>query len=179
MTNEEYLKLKKRIEFVYSRKFSYLKFDPEDVSSEIITRWIGKKTGQTVDQAIIDFIRKYHGDSRLPGFARKTSITSPRQIDDARDCQYELDDGLNFEDYSKGLRGEERAIMVLLHKWGFNEKEIADCFGITKKWARLWIKKIQSGISEEIKGKKDGYANTERQREVEDLLPKATENLLW
>lgn len=75
------------------------------------------------------------------------------------------------------LRGLDRAVIFLILKEGWNQKEIANCFGFTESWAALRIKGIQERISKRIK--KEARSKGQGKREMEGILPKEKGGVMW
>lgn len=104
--------------------------DAEDLAQAVLTRFIAKGRGQTIDQALTDSMRALYGDLRNKGPQPK-SILYDKDFEASRVTTLRSQNGDQFHYLISHLTGNERAVMVLLFFWELTPPEIAYVFGIT------------------------------------------------
>lgn len=130
----------------------------EDLAHDAIVEWLeGRGQHQTVDQAVIDAIRRAFGRPGLPGHELRRNLEQrPKSMDRlARHTSREVDrDSVHdFDRLIRTLEPIQRAIVCLRYVWGFQEIEIAQCFGVS-----------ESRISQRLQAALSRIASRERQR---------------
>jgi DNA-directed RNA polymerase specialized sigma24 family protein len=180
---DEVEKISKRIRISYN-KFSKRTDGSDDCVQEILTRMFeGKHQHSTIDQAVIDYLRANHGDTRLPGYSERQKLEYSDSLTE-RDMERvlgvvdarESSNGLDFDECSRWIGNQvDRAIFWLYYKWGMDEIEIGNIFGFSSSRVSQRIKRVQECISTRIKAKKPGAL----QEKVAIVLRQETERNLW
>lgn len=146
---------------IYSRaRFVAIKYghtqEAEDIAQSVLLQFIkNPKSKQTVEHAVIDYLRQNDWKSR--GKSRRFCLFNRAQQDD----RFEIESipavfGSNghghesFERYLNCLKTEDRIITVLRYKWSLSESEIGYCFGISDSRVCQRIKSIHKRIQKEI-----------------------------
>lgn len=176
MNESEYNKIKKKVGYALT-KYKATHYDAEDITQEVVLMWAerGFKKGQSIDYAVIDFLRKYTGRKGSVGYDSRTKLQNPAGLDDG--LKYQQSAGLDLGErrntwgFERFFYGEERAILLLITKWGFSETEVGDLFGVTGGRICQRYKIIQGRISTRIKA---AELRIERARKdkVARILPK-------
>jgi len=180
---EDVEKVSRRIRASF-KKFSKRTDGADDCAQEILKRMLeGRNQHQTIDQAVIDYLRTDSGRKGLPGYnARKklqyahslepTSLERLLDLDHGRKSPYRLD----FEE-CRGWIGNQidRAIFDLFYRWGLNEVEIGNLFGFAGSRASQRLKRIQSSLSARIKAQESRNASGK----MAQILRQETERNLW
>lgn len=178
ITPKEYSKLLVRIKFL-KKKYGHTldRFETEEILNEIIVRRLeGKGQHQTIEQSVIDIIRKYNGRTRIDGSNPRGDFEKASEYIDDR-VQYSRCDGINKDDresvnrLSKHLGRDERMILKLHKDWGLNEIEIGDLFGVSESRISQRIKGIQERLHEKIKREESGFKR-ERPAIIQGILSK-------
>lgn len=130
----------------------------EDFAHDAILEWLeGGGQHQTVDQAVIDAVRRAYGRPGLPGHQLRRNLEQrPKRMDAlARLPGHSVnrDSVHDFERLIQPLGSVDRAIVCLNYVWGFKEIEIAAIFGIT-----------ESRISQRLSSAVSRIAQRERKR---------------
>lgn len=140
----------------------------------------------SIKNLFIDYLRNEYGST---GLLRHTD--NPRKIKKNM-CKQSIDDTAvnlnlraasrterNFGDSEyllKNLSRYERTVLILREIWGFDEKEIAYCFGITESGICLQLKKIQSRLQKVVLKEQPGIPK-EAKSEEQGIFEKAWPNL--
>ncbi len=175
LTDEETCKkISKRIEKSYV-KITGRQVGADDCAQEVIEYYLsGKGQKQTIDQAVIDYLRRDSGRKGQRGYSDR--IAPKKQL-----CENLVagDSGLNMEHRLAvkqiiGLsRHWERAVMSLKFLEGYGQAEIGDFFGVSESRVCQWVERISGRISKRIKNQ-DSRAEAKRSREMEEILPQET-----
>lgn len=109
----------------------------EDFAHDAILEWLeGGGQHQTVDQAVIDAVRRAYGRPGLPGHELRRNLEqrtkSMDALADLPSHSVSRDSVHDFERLIQPLGSVDRAIVCLNYVWGFKEIEIAALFGITE-----------------------------------------------
>lgn len=109
----------------------------EDLAHDAILEWLeGRGQHQTVDQAIIDAVRRTFGRPGFPGHELRRNLEQRAKSLDAvariPSRSINRDSADDFERLIKPLSSIDRAIVCLNYVWGFKEIEIAAIFGVTE-----------------------------------------------
>ncbi len=73
----------------------------------------------------------------------------------------------------QGLSSVERCCVMLYYQWGFNEKEIADCFGFTESRAS----QVKSRAEEKISGSLSLEESRDRERQKQAAVSRQIQRL--
>lgn len=176
-TNEKHLeKIKSRVRLSLT-KFTGKTTDAEDAFQEIVEYFLsGKGQKQTIDQAVIDYLRRSSGRKGQPGYAER--IAPQKQLCEnhvGRDVGLSMDDRCTVNSLIGMSRHWERAVMTLYFREGFCATEIGNFFGVTESRVSQWLARIQKRISNKIKGEE----SRSPARQMEALLPSQTEGDEW
>lgn len=166
-------KFRKRAEYAATRMG--FERDREEISQEVLCRMLeGKHQHSTIDQAVIDVIRKRFGRTGTPGYDKKHALAKSLQAGDGlenlestigNNDGTSLDDRLDIKRAIIEFRGRQRAIIVLRFIWGMNEIEIADIFGVTESRVSQWLKGIQGRLSKRAAQESDSEGERENSME--------------
>lgn len=158
-TPEGIAAISRRIRIAYL-ELSHGNHHAEDCVQEILCRMLeGRHRHATIAQAVVDYIRKNAGDSRLEFHVQKSAPnrarpTEPRHLErlmrvDDRRPRF---DRLDFEKCAGWITNQvDRACFRLFYQWGLTEMEIGTLFGFSESRAHMRIKKANKAIEERIK----------------------------
>jgi DNA-directed RNA polymerase specialized sigma24 family protein len=154
------------------------KRDAEDLAQDAICTMIEHPTaGRTVDQHVIDAVRKRYGRPGLPGFGARQNLEcaiANGAESDARAGEpcpgISPGDRIDLERMLRHLGvGEERAFFLLRYQYGFKEIEIAHLYGLTKSRISQRLKGIQNRLQHIAReGEKSSRAECSRDSEITD-----------
>jgi DNA-directed RNA polymerase specialized sigma24 family protein len=149
----------------------------DDLTQEVVTRMLeGKHKHATIDQCVIDYLRRTSGRKGTHGYLIRESKQEPlRENLISRYAGLSVDDRIDFNIITGKLRGWKRCIMLMRFRDGMLEEEIGNYFGFTNGWAHIWIERIQESIRRKIK---DEEQRTNK-KELEKILPEETEGNWW
>ena len=116
----------------------------------------------TVEQLLIDYLRSEYGCTGIRSNSKQllkcnerkhaTPIDNENPIEDfARRNSNHVRSFRDFEPFFKFISQIDRSILKLFYEWGFDESEIADCFGVTKSRICQRLQRVQSSLSKIIK----------------------------
>lgn len=171
MNNDDYQKAKEKIERIY-RKITgdYISPEAEDIAQEVICMRFSnpKSTNQSYRQSVIDCLRKRTGRKGSSGYQQRRLLVSAELTESIGDIGIDVGEPRNTWNFERFFRGTDRAILLLIIKWGLNEIEIADLFGVSSSWICKRYKRIQSRISERIT--QESKSARKRESKVEAIL---------
>lgn len=162
--------------------------DIEDCISEITTRMLeGRHQHSTIDQAVIDYLRKQYGSKRTLGSdPRKVlrpedtkelhdNIGSDRGLFDS--SKYgTLEHGIDPWELHRLVVGERNKIIFgLIHIWGLNETEIGNLFGVSPSRICQRIKGIQESLQQRVGKKK----SRQEKASLEKILLQENDSHAW
>lgn len=180
MTSEEAEKFYKRA-LGAARSYGFSEH-AEDFAQEVVTKFIsGQGRHQTVDQALIDIARRDLGDPRSGLFELRRAIDWGYQPLDALENHpgpvIDRSDQRQYQRVLGCLEGVERAIIILMYEWGFLQKEIAHCLGVTEGRISQRLSKIQKRVQTALRADETPRPNcpSERIANLQTLPPKETE----
>lgn len=158
LQNEKHIKeLRKKIRH-RTKKFNFNEEELEDCTQELLKNWIeGRGQKQTLDQFIIDYLRKSNG--RKGTRKRAYGLSSESYSDEICAHQISIYGNNELSVDNRRLINEiiatthhwKRAILILNTQYGYEQAEIGYFFGVSESRVCQWIKEIQSGISKKIK----------------------------
>lgn len=152
LTNEQAKEFSRRAK-ISAGKYGFTEH-AEDIAQDVLLHFSsGKGRHQTIDQAVLDAIRRDFGRPGTPNFDQRQCFNSPERLDDP-DCSItdrhlEIESGElrgDFERLTQGLKGIERACIILKFKWGFTQKEISDCFGVTESRISQRVARMETSL---------------------------------
>lgn len=141
--------------------------DIEDCISEITTRMLeGRHRNSTIDQAVIDYLRKQYGSKRTVG-ANPRKVLHPEDTKELHDnirsdrglfdsAKYgALEHGVDpWELHRLVIGTKNKVVFGLLFIWGLNEIEIGNLFGVSPSRVCQWISGIQKSLQQRVGEKK-------------------------
>lgn len=144
-----------------------LQHEWEDIAQEVLTRMLeGKHQHATIDQAVIDYVRKIYGDRRHGTFqARKSLAKAEHQGLDYFDTISALNPWSKLDaliDFKKCIdligfdKKAQRAAIYLKYKEDWNQRELADCFGVTETAMSLYFGIIEKWLRKRLRNKEPG-----------------------
>lgn len=160
----------------------------EDCVSEITTRILeGRHQHSTIDQAVIDYLRKQYGSKRTLG-SNPRKVLRPEDTKELHDnigsdrglfdsSKYgTLEHGIDPWELHRLVVGERNKIIFgLIHIWGLNETEIANLFGISSSRICQRIKGIQESLRQRVDKKKSRQEKTS----LEKILLQENDSHAW
>lgn len=115
----------------------------EDFASWAVLKFLeGRKA--TIRQLFIDYTRQNLWDSRRPG----NKGVQVRDFDVER-LPAPIGSDLIFS--AATLQGQDRAVVYLTYKWGFEPYEIAECFGVTSSRVIQLLDRARETIAKRIR----------------------------
>lgn len=165
MDESEYHKLRQRVKTALI-KFTGSAIEYEDATQDIALKWheSGYRKGQTIDQAVIDYLRKSSGRKGTGSYEQRRLLANAYSIEESRDMGYELgversaggDSGDIRIDFIKSLNEVEKLfylknLKIIGQELGFTESRMCQKRNeIFKKIERKWfLKKL--GVDFEFK----------------------------
>lgn len=138
--------------------------EADDIAQEAFLGGLERpKWKQTPHQRVIDAIRKLYGRdvgrgcpnpllNRLGDEDEEKILISTQKPSETHGI-----DGVDFRKAVSSLGiGEERCIFLLRFAWGFNEKEIGNCLGVSESRISQRLKAIQKRVLEAMADKESG-----------------------
>lgn len=157
-------------------KYNFNSIMAEDVRQEYeLYRLEGKAKKQTATQFLIDYVRKHNGSTRNVSSSKRPQNGFSQFDDDIGVSVFELENRRDYFEYGKYLNKEDRIVFCLLFKWGFDETEVANIFGVSVSRISQRFKRIQERIRSKIEREKQG----EDSGKLEALLPKKARGVRW
>lgn len=146
MNEAEYGKLKQRVAIAL-KKFNGNSDEQEDATQDILCAWLsrGFKRGQTVDQAVIDYLRKQSGRKGTSGYQQRLNLHNASSTEGLRDLGIEPRVGGDCNDIAKLLRGRDRRLFMSLAE-GETLLEIANRIGLSESRVCQMVKEINSKL---------------------------------
>jgi hypothetical protein len=137
--NDETARILRKRAVASARGYGFAEF-AEDIAQEVLLYFSeGRGERQTIDQAVIDAVRRMFGRPGTPGFSRKQSLERAQSIFDedgkitvAPRSSGSGDHGLDFERITGLLSGDDRMMIILSFRYGLINTEIADLFEVTE-----------------------------------------------
>ena len=106
--------------------------------------------GQTIDQAIVDVLRKLYGRKNCVSHKDRQNIQHPVCLDllieTGKFREYRQEDMSKILEYHKLFNGKYRVSFILRFKYGLLLREIAECFGVTESAVSKWFQEIKEKI---------------------------------
>lgn len=161
MTDDEIKNIQKKVRYSL-RKFSGNDYGWEDVSQEVITRRLeGKGKHQTVDQTVIDISRSRVGRKGSPGYNERIKIAAAKTLEPkaakkliAPADDFRLSDRISVEQMFSCFKGNDRVILILHYKYGYDQVEIAYLYGVTKQYINEKLRLLENRLRRKVDGKK-------------------------
>lgn len=147
-----------------------------------------------INQLYVDYLRTNIADSRTKHFELARALSNPVEYKDEINTKSAEHDTIqrrgDFIRVVQKLEPNSQAIIKLYTIWGLNEREIADCFGVTESRISQRIKallpRIQKIVQLHFSGEKTTKSNTTRtnknkreitEREVDGKTAERTKDL--
>lgn len=150
MTDEEFKKFKVRIAGL-GPKYGYGPDEAEDITQEVMLMWAerGFRTGQTLEQAIIDCLRKQSGRKGSDSYTARTELKNAASIDDVFEytglAGPDMAERESLGSYVRYLKPVEQFVLTMMVD-GYNQKSIADELGVTESRVCQRMKSIREVI---------------------------------
>lgn len=139
----------------------------EDIAQEVLTRMLeGRHQHATVDQAVIDYIRKHQGDNRYKTSIKKRALIKAEHQDlDYFDTLASMNPWSKLDaliDSKKCIeligfdKKAQRAAIYLKYKEDWSQREIADCFGVTETAISLYLGNVERWLRKRLRRKEPG-----------------------
>lgn len=185
----EYRRLRDRVAFI-ARRSGQLQ-ESEDFTHEILLqRYRGVGKHQTVDQSYIDALRRIGwgtrgGRSGYSGYVHsldscQDSKTFRSEIaNTATNIPFSTDILSDFKVLIEGLPQILRVITILIYVWGFTEKEVGHCLGVSDSRVSQRLREVEKRIQQVIREAKAAGSprSTKREIELETVLRKTKEQI--
>lgn len=146
MSNEEKL-IRRYRAIAYGYGF---KRDAEDIAQEAVLGALeNPQWKQTPRQRVVDAIRKLYGRDVGHGIpnplqCRVGGENEEKILESLTQCREEdRDNRHRIKQVVDSITGEDRAIFVLKHVWGFSEKEIGYCFNVSESRVSQRLKRVE------------------------------------
>lgn len=145
------------------RTAEYMGYDSEaqDIAQEVMIKFLVKGKGQTIDQAIIDVLRRMYGNMRLKSLKAKQRFNNPRDLNLLHDelpskilSEETFNSQIDFERILNLFDGKDRAMLCLKYYWGLTDDEVGHCFGVNGSRVSQCMKDIHKHIKAVIVTKK-------------------------
>lgn len=185
LRDEKYLKkIKTRIDASFY-KFTRTNEGAEDCAQEIITRMLdGKHQHATIDQCVIDYLRKYRNHKGFSRGFEEQDYPVTNSYEHGSFDRFIADDsgrdvGMRIDaDRIIGMSKHwERAVMTLFFMEEYGKTEIGYLFGVTESRVNQWLQRIQGRISTRIT--QETSRQEKRSGTLEKLLPEEAGRDEW
>lgn len=179
-------KISKRIATSY-RKLSGRTDGIEDCTQGVLCAMLeGRHQHATIDQAVIEYLRKRSGRKGTNGYALRQSLensytagAASTDIASSNDPRRRLDIGRDCNELLRGIGNQvDRACYLLNKYWELNEIEVGNIFGFSESRVCQRIQRVQSSLSARIKAQKSRL-ESERAKKVAGILPAETKRVVW
>ena len=143
-------RLKNRLAFS-CRKYGVIE-ELDDIFQEF---FVHGRHGQTIDQFVIDHLRRSRGDSRTAGHAKRHKLNTAEPIETVEyslssDRSFELDMG-SSRDFWRHIKGlnfvRDREIAMLYFWWGYRAIEIGNFYKVSESRISQILERIQECLS--------------------------------
>lgn len=179
---EDVEKLQKRIRASYQKLAKGIG-NVDECSQDILLGMLeGKHQHQTIDQAVIDYLRTISGRKGMGGYTQRQNLNYADSLGpgDAErllpvDPGRDLADGVDFERMLRTHTQLDQAIFKLRFGWGLSGTEIGNLFGFSESRACQRIQRIQKCVSARVKAERSGDSS----HQVASILREETERQLW
>jgi len=157
-TKDDFDAATKRIKLAYRRLCGRTQ-GGEDCAQEIITKWLdGQGVHQTIDQAVIDYLRRGSGRKGNASYTLRQNLNNACDIESNASFDFgggsaglSVEDRFDVIQFIEFFRGWERAVMYLTFVEGYGQSQIGHFFGVTEARVSQWITGFQKRISARIK----------------------------
>ena len=133
------------------------KTESDDIVQHVLLQ-IAQKRRTDISKICIDYLRLTYGRTgKGKSKTQNSKYHEKRAYEDINDGIYRLEttydiniDAMDFQVIQRYIKTKERAILTLRFKWGFSEKEIADCFGLTESRVCQILSDIEIKIKKKL-----------------------------
>ena len=155
----------------------------DDCAQEVIEQYLsGKSAKQTVDQAVIDYLRRDSGRKGETSYTLRQNLRQGQSIDEpvfknlsVGSVSQSLEDRLEVSRIIGMSHHWERAVMHLTFVEGYGQAEIGHFFGVSESRVSQWLARIQKRICKRM----EAQEQRQRAREVQEVLSQKTERIEW
>jgi|SRR6185437_617520 len=159
----------------------------DDCVQEILLRMCeGKCLHQTIDQAVIDYLRTITGRKGMGSYTARQNLEradsfGPGDLERVLpvDLGRDLADGVDFERMLRAHPWQDRVCFKLRYGWGLSEAEIGNLFGFSESRASQRLARVQMRLSARIQAEKRAGIPSEREGEMARVLRPEAERQLW
>jgi len=184
MTDDEFKKATEKIKRIYRKLTGDINSpEAEDIAQEVICRRLSNpnSASQNYQQSVIDCLRQRSGRKGTCSYEQRRlimSATTTTGRDDIGSYVGERGDSWHFERF---FRGTDRAILLLIIKWGLSETEVADLFGVSESRICQRYKGIQKRIQQRIAAQKKAGSGRAKKGsgEMAKILSEETKRNGW
>lgn len=182
---EDVEKVSKRIRYAFS-KFSKGIGNEDECVQEILCRMLeGKGEHRTVDQFTIDYLRTITGRKGVASYSARQNLERADSVEPGdlervlpMDIRGNRANGLDLDECARYSGDQiDRACLKLYFRWGLDEVEIANLFGVSPSRVSQRIKRIQGRISARIKSERSREQGKAGENLVKLLRPKEERNI--
>lgn len=170
---EDVEKLQARIRRVFNRLSGGLG-DADECAQEILLGMLeGRHQHQTVDQAVIDYLRSQFGRKGEPSYIGRQNLARAHHVEPGEldrllpvDSRRGVDDGVDFKRMLRGLESIDKACFKLFYGWGLSEVEISDLFDVSASRISQRIERVSKRVRQRVAQEK----SRAREGKMESLL---------
>lgn len=157
ITEQKLKKFRKRCLIAAEKKFKLNKEDAEEFAQEYLTMLIDKGWSQTIDQGLIDFVRRRIGRTRELGdsgrkmqpitFTDFNALRGEGAIERLIESSSESGgESLRIEECLRNASNDKmRLILGLIYKWGLRHADIGEILGVSEsRISQLYRKEMQA-----------------------------------
>jgi len=135
----------------------------------------GKALNQKPKYFVIDYLRKHNADKRYLSNNVISQFEERGQAIVGGLPRFKLSSGQDYFEYGKFIKGRDKIVFNLFYRWGINETEISNIFGVSLSRVSQRVKRISERIRKKIKKEKQ----REKKISLEEVLREKTKREWW
>lgn len=151
----------------------------EEVDDVFQTFFVSGRRGQTIDQFVVDYLRRRSGRKGMPSYDKRQKLAQAKPIEDV---EYKLacrgSPELDMEhrgDFFKLIGPvkleRDREIAMLFYYWGYLATEIGDFYKVSESRVSQILKRVQgcvsTGIAQKARGQRERALKVAEVGEIE------------